>query len=491
MKSRPVFNVFVTFTVWAASFSLYWHTLILRAILPVLPDNSKTEFPPKIKTSPVNTSLSIPINSNFSMRANLVENSINNQPPGYPWYPAGLIQEHHNFSLLWERINQPELYLEVKVRQKPILPLYLVYEGKLYIWRKHLDVRNEKKSRSKEVEKMIANSLNLMVHAGSDPNELGTIDPRLQEIITIPLPFFIDVGDFRKCWGTNYPFFAYATFTSIFRTGNNTLTVDGELQSCIPLGLPYYQTPPLRPAIKINTSDVETWDSVFERQHKEYPWNNKVNEAVWRGSTTGAGYVYPNWRDLPRAKLVLASKVNTNSSKINAGFYKVVQRNATEEQEIKDLGLLKESIPLKDFQKYKAVIDMDGNSWSSRFSFLLCMNSVVLKVQPDWSDYFFEHELSPYVHYLPIHKNLSNLEETISAVMNSDNAALMKSIVHNANSWCKRKFTGSQRYLDMAWIMISYLELLKSEDFYSKTFTKWKNNFNSSAVEKNWKAVTT
>jgi hypothetical protein len=90
------------------------------------------------------------------------------------------------------------------------------------------------------------------------------------------------------------------------------------------------------------------------------------------------------------------------------------------------------------------------------------------------------------VHYLPIHKNLSNLEETISAVMNSDNAALMKSIVHNANSWCKRKFTGSQRYLDMAWIMISYLELLKSEDFYSKNFTKWKNNFNASEILKKW-----
>jgi hypothetical protein len=43
----------------------------------------------------------------------------------------------------------------------------------------------------------------------------------------------------------------------------------------------------------------------------------------------------------------------------------------------------------------------------------------------------------------------------------------------------------------MAWIMISYLELLKSEDFYSKNFTIWKNNFNSSAVEKNWKAVIT
>jgi len=411
------------------------------------------------------------------------------QPPGYPWYAKDLIQQKHNFNLFWQMVCRPKEYLHPPSGAKPNYPLYLVYEGNLYVWKKHLVIRNKNQFRSEAVEKLILDSLNLVKSRAMSEKLNSGVDPRLQGLITQPLPFFLDVGDFRKCWGVNYPLFTYATFSSALTTNNSNVVVDGELQSCIPLGIPYYQAPPLRPAIKINTSDVETWDSVFERQHKEYPWNNKVNEAVWRGSTTGAGYVYPNWRDLPRAKLVLASKVNTNSSKINAGFYKVVQRNSTEEQEIKDLGLLKESIPLKDFQKYKAVIDMDGNSWSSRFSFLLCMNSVVLKVQPDWSEYFFDHELSPYVHYLPIHKNLSNLEETISVVVNSENAALMKSIVHNANSWCKRKFTGTQRYLDMAWIIISYLELLKSEDFYSKNFTKWKNNLNASEILKKWRRL--
>lgn len=427
--------------------------------------------------------------SNSSSTATSVEFSLNNKPPGYPWYNKGLIRQEHDFSLLWERIEKPKPYLQPPSGVKPNHPLYLVHQGNLFLWKKHLVIRNKNHFRSKEVENLLIDSLNLVKRSAPSEKLKGTIDPRLKELITQPLPFFLDVGDFRKCWGVNYPFFTYATFSSSLRTNNNTAVVDGELQQCIPLGIPYYQTPPLRPAIVTNTSKMETWDSVFESQHKEYPWNKKINEALWRGSTTGAGYVYPSWRDLPRAQLVLDSLRNANSSKINAGFSNIVQRNLTEEQEIKNNGLLKESIPLKDFQKYKAIIDIDGNSWSSRFSFLLCMNSVVLKVEPSWSEYFFEHELIPFVHYLPIHKNLSNLEEMINLAMNNNSATIMQAIVHNANSWCKSKFTGSQIYIDTAWIMISYLELLQSEDVYSRKFTQWKKDFNAAAVESNWKPI--
>lgn len=41
-------------------------------------------------------------------------------------------------------------------------------------------------------------------------------------------------------------------------------------------------------------------------------------------------------------------------------------------------------MPRRDFQKYKAVIELNGNVWSSRFPELLYQNSVVLKV-----DYMF------------------------------------------------------------------------------------------------------
>lgn len=74
-------------------------------------------------------------------------------------------------------------------------------------------------------------------------------------------------------------------------------------------------------------------------------------------------------------------------------------------------------------------------------------------------------------------------------VVNNYCATMMQVIVHNANSWCKYKFTGSQIYIDMAWSMISYLELLKSKAGYRKKTTQRKKDFNASAVKRNWKPI--
>jgi hypothetical protein len=140
---------------------------------------------------------------------------------------------------------------------------------------------------------------------------------------------------------------------------------------------------------------------------------------------------------------------------------------------------------MEDFQKYKAIIDIDGNSWSSRFFRLMCMNSVVLKVQPNHIDYFFP-ELKPWVHYLPVHANLSNLIDVVRLAVSEDPEAThhMQTIVRNANDWCKKKVTLDSMALDMMWIMISYIEILREENLRSDSFSKWKKNMISD--EKAW-----
>jgi len=144
---------------------------------------------------------------------------------------------------------------------------------------------------------------------------------------------------------------------------------------------------------------------------------------------------------------------------------------------------------MEDFQKYRAVIDIDGNSWSSRFADLMCMNSVMIKVQPDWVDYFYP-ELRPWVHYIPVYGNLMNLVEVVAHVTAEDQETQqqMRSIVQNANSWCRSKMTAIQMSIDMIWIMISYVEMLKKEDSRSGNFTKWKEDFSYSRAwnTENW-----
>lgn len=69
---------------------------------------------------------------------------------------------------------------------------------------------------------------------------------------------------------------------------------------------------------------------------------------------------------------------------------------------------------MDDFQNFRAVIDIDGNSWSERFAKLLCRNSVVIKVQPEQVDYFWP-TLQAGVHYVAA--NLTTLVETVEYVL--------------------------------------------------------------------------
>lgn len=66
---------------------------------------------------------------------------------------------------------------------------------------------------------------------------------------------------------------------------------------------------------------------------------------------------------------------------------------------------------VKEAGRYKYVLDVDGNGWSSRFKRLMTSNSVVFKstVYPEW----FTHRLAPWVHYVPIQIDYSDLYDAL------------------------------------------------------------------------------
>ncbi|KAG2036385.1 glycosyl transferase family 90-domain-containing protein [Suillus americanus] len=66
---------------------------------------------------------------------------------------------------------------------------------------------------------------------------------------------------------------------------------------------------------------------------------------------------------------------------------------------------------VKEAGRYKYVLDVDGNGWSSRFKRLMTSNSVVFKstLYPEW----FTHRLAPWVHYIPIQIDYSDLYDAL------------------------------------------------------------------------------
>ena len=63
---------------------------------------------------------------------------------------------------------------------------------------------------------------------------------------------------------------------------------------------------------------------------------------------------------------------------IDAGFTSFVQ--GWEFEKLSNQTIATGHMPFDDQMKYRAIIDIDGNAWSSRFSKILCTNLVAIKV---------------------------------------------------------------------------------------------------------------
>lgn len=62
--------------------------------------------------------------------------------------------------------------------------------------------------------------------------------------------------------------------------------------------------------------------------------------------------------------------------------------------------------------KYKYVLDVDGNGWSSRFKRLMTSNSLIFKatVYPEW----FTDRIQPWVHYIPVKYDYSDVHDLLT-----------------------------------------------------------------------------
>jgi hypothetical protein len=74
--------------------------------------------------------------------------------------------------------------------------------------------------------------------------------------------------------------------------------------------------------------------------------------------------------------------------------------------------------------RFKVVINLhgNGNEWSNRFRSLLSSGAVVLK-QASTLYEFWESELAPFVHYVPVKADLSDLVEMTEWVLDNDSEA--------------------------------------------------------------------
>lgn len=168
-------------------------------------------------------------------------------------------------------------------------------------------------------------------------------------------------------------------------------------------------------SILIPASYGRHWGNIPIAKKNNIKWNDKISECIWRGVSTG------NTR-INFCKLY--------SKKYNVGITKFIHGAKT------DPIIFKENISIDEFLKYKYIISIPGNDKDSGINWKLASKSVVLMAKPQIESWLMEGLLKPYIHYIPLKDDYSDLDEIITWCKNNDNKC--QEIVINANNFMKQ-----------------------------------------------------
>jgi Glycosyl transferase family 90 len=185
-------------------------------------------------------------------------------------------------------------------------------------------------------------------------------------------------------------------------------------------------------------------------------WSKKKQQVFWRGAPTGPVLAEDeiekdNWIASPRFHLVkLAEQYREN---IDAAF---VSWNGLKENRKKIAARFSLAPPIhpKDHFPYKYLIDIDGNSCSySRTYWILLSNSLMLKQMTQNTQWFYKG-LKPYVHFVPVFANLSDLEEKIVWCKSHDQEA--EKIAQNATAFASEYLQYEENLLYLFHLLKEY-----------------------------------
>ena len=160
--------------------------------------------------------------------------------------------------------------------------------------------------------------------------------------------------------------------------------------------------------MKLNSvRHYDRMEAVVKKRPKEPLFRDKIPQVVWRGAPTGYGFGNNiPFRSVSRETL-LKKHAGSLSPFINVGL---VIKKAVHETWKK---YQKEEMSLDQLLKYKYLLSVEGNDVATNLKWVLASNSLVVMPEPQVSSWFMEDALRPYVHYLPVRDDFSDLEKQI------------------------------------------------------------------------------
>ena len=223
--------------------------------------------------------------------------------------------------------------------------------------------------------------------------------------------YFDEIKGYYKILKTNHP---HLDARFIFLPGDINFTIDK---------LPVItKTRPisnrgLNVLLPLNNS--RHWKPVEDVVHMDIPWEEKKNSVIWRGAATGFDKRIP----------LVEKWYNFKDKSIDVGFTNFVNGYKGNSNS----SLVKDYVSMKDMLKHKYIISVEGNDVASNLKWVLASNSVCIMPKPTVESWLMESKLIPWVHYVPVKEDFSDLYDRFLYCMKNEDK--MRKIIKNSTDY--------------------------------------------------------
>lgn len=178
----------------------------------------------------------------------------------------------------------------------------------------------------------------------------------------------------------------------------------------------------------VDESHPTNWpilSSIIERLSEQIPWENKIPVVFWRGLPNGPGpYTCHNWKKSARGQISYLSYLYP--ALINAGFCNNNSDFIFSARDVEGIEIHKPWADHAEHMKYKFQLNLDGHTCTyPGLQWRLLSNCTVFLQETD-NIMWYHTLLKPWVHYVPIKEDLSDIiEKTVWAKNHDDQCHLI------------------------------------------------------------------
>ncbi len=201
------------------------------------------------------------------------------------------------------------------------------------------------------------------------------------------------------------------------------------------------------------------WQPIITAREADYKFEDKEVGLYWRGVTTGVWSDHLSDEQNSTRYNLIKRWGTCNSSLINIGLsqYEPSTLHSLGHQSMNMLNeCIKPSVSIREQLRYLLILSAEGNDVASNLKWIMASQSIPVMPEPTCESWLMEFTLKPWVNYIPIKHDTSDLLERISEA--SSNKPLLKQIVATNNSFIDQFCNNSnERSIQMA-LMNRYLK---------------------------------